>query len=265
MKKIFIAILPFVIYAKELPLIECNSNAIDIDKLKSERLISPYAQGSEFYFKVGDKITRVFIDEKPRISQISKDLLNLIQSSMFIIFSSKSLDENNSIKECVLYKQSFKRASVQLLTIDNKNNSALYNFKVGDIEHLYLSSDIPITNIKKLSYNQDTQTLYEKEEPSSLYLGVNYKLGDIYTNYPIDEFYNDLSLKAMIKVSDKPTESMGLGVGYHLTDGIEIFMAKVWTKYSNIETKGSGYTPTTTYGFSFDLNRVLEWLQSQKL
>lgn len=267
MKKIFISILLpfFIIYAKELPLIKCNNSAIDINKLKSERVISPNGQGSEFYFKVGDKIKKVIIDEKPRASQISKDLVRLIQTSMPIIFRNKSLNENNYTKECVLYKQSFKRAYVQLLTIDNNNNSTLYTFKVGEIEHLYLTTDMPISSIKELSYNQETQTLYEKKQPSAFYLGVNYKLGDIYTNYSIDEFYNDLSLKAIIKVSNKPTKSMGLGIGYHLSKGIEVFIAKVWTQYSNIDIKGSGYTPTTTYGISFDLNKALDWLQNQKL
>jgi len=263
MKKIILTLLPLIVYAKELPLIECkNHETIDINSLKSERLISPYGQGSEFYFKLTPKTKRVFLVEKPRASKISQDLVKLIKISSNIIFSRKSLDilDDNNTKECVLYKQSFKRASVEIMTIDSKNNSTLYNFKVGEIEHLYLTTDMPITSIKELSYDKESQSIYENEQPSSFYLGINYKLGDIYTNYPIDEFYSDLSLKAMIKISDSPTESMGLGFGYHLTDGIDIFISKIWTQYNNIQTKGSGYTPTTTYGVSFDLNKALEWV-----
>ena len=266
MKKIVIILLPLIVYAKELPLIECNNhNTIDIDSLKSERLISTNGQGSEFYFKVKDGTKKVFIDEKPRASQISKDLVKLIKIGT-TIYGRKDVSpksrEDNITKECVLYKQSFKRASVQLATIDNKKNSTLYTFKVGEKEQLYLTADMPVTSIKELSYDKQTNSIYENKQPSSFYLGINYKLGDIYTNYSLDEFYNDLSLKAMIKISNKPTESMGFGLGYHLTDGIEIFVAKIWTQNSNIVGEHSGHTPTTTYGVSFDLNKGLEWIRN---
>ncbi|HHB93658.1 MAG TPA: hypothetical protein ENK88_00740 [Campylobacterales bacterium] len=162
----------------------------------------------------------------------------------------------------ILYKQGFKRASVQLATIDNQRNSTLYNFKVGDIEHLYLTADMPITTIKELSYDKQNKSIYENEQPSLFYLGINYKIGDIYTNYTIDEFYRDLSIKAMMNISNKPTKSIGLGLGYHLTDGIEIFVARIWTQNENIIGESSGHTPTTTYGVSFDLNRGLEWVRN---
>jgi len=266
MKKTVLITLPIIVFAKELPLIQCNNhNIIDIDSLKSERLISPNSQGSEFYFKVKQGTKKVFITEKPRASQISKDLVKLIKIGT-TMYGIKDVGmktwEDNITKECILYKQGFKKASVQLATIDNKKNSTLYNFKVGDIEQLYLTADMPVTTIKELSYDKQTNSIYENEQPSSFYLGINYKFGDIYTNYPINEFYRDLSLKAMINISNKPTESMGLGFGYHLTDGIEIFIAKVWTQNGNIVGESSGHTPTTTYGVSFDLNKGLEWVQN---
>jgi len=67
----------------------------------------------------------------------------------------------------------------------------------------------------------------------------------------------------LAKVSEKPSESMGIGLGYTVFDGIEIFIAQVWTQNNkNVKRSSLGHTPTITYGVSFNLNRGLEWIQN---
>ncbi len=259
--KVVIILPTALLYTKELPIIERpRYNVMNIDKLKKERLISTHNQGSEFYFRLKDKTKKVFIKEEPRVSKISKDLMDLVELGTAIINLPQPftlIPKNSNFKpkkECIYYKQSFKRASVYLATIDENNNSTIYNFKVGSIEHLYLTTDMPITDIKKLSFNQENSSFYKTKQPSALYLGANYKLGDIYLDYPIDKFYNNFSLKGMVEISSRPTKSMGIGIGYHLTKGVELFIAKLWT--DNIYNKNR--TPTIAYGVSFNLNRALE-------
>jgi len=56
---------------------------------------------------------------------------------------------------------------------------------------------------------------------------------------------------------------MGIGLGYTVFDGIEIFIAQVWTQNNkNVKRSSLGHTPTITYGVSFNLNRGLEWIQN---
>jgi len=260
--------LSIISYAKEITIIECpNYKVIDIDELKKERLISPHNQGSEFYFKLKDRTKKVFIEEEPRTSKISKDLMTLVKLGTTMINLPQSLSfipkssNFKSKKECIYYKQSFKRASVGLATIDDNNNSTIYNFKVGKMEHLYLTADMPITNIKELSYDKNSNSFHETEQPASFYVGLNYKIGDIFLDYPISKFYNNLSLKGLMKFSNKPTKSIGMGIGYNLSKGVEIFIAKIWTDNKNISTENIGRTKTIVYGISFNLSRALEWVQ----
>jgi hypothetical protein len=242
--------------SKELTLIPCPSTEVmDIDKLTSQRLITPDGQGSQFLFRVKAGTKSVYIDERPRTSRVAKDFATLIQISSDIIgFRAKEFKD-----QCVIYKQSFKRSSVHLETIDETNNTTVYSFRTGKKENLYLTTDMPITSIKELNYDTKTDTVSEKEQPASFYLGVNYKIGDIYTHYPLSEFYKNFSLKAMAKISKRPTESMGFGLSYPLSEGIEVFVAKLWTRDRGEDV---GDTTTITYGVSFDLNRGLEWIQN---
>lgn len=238
----------------------------NISNIKSERLISPNGQGSQFYFRVEDGTKEVIINEVPRESKISEDITTLIKIGTTIVdFPSLLAKEatRKPRKECILYKQSFKRAFVEIKTMDETNSSIVYNFITGPTENIYLSADMPITSINELYYDTQTDTLSKREQPASFYLGINYKIGDLFIDYPVDEFYNNISLKALAKISEKPTESIGFGLGYHITDGIEIFVAKLWTQDNrNVEGDNLGRTSTLTYGVSFNLNKGLDWIRN---
>ena len=254
---------------RELPLVVCPSNPqalIPIHQLDRKRLFSSI-DDPPITIKLPKGVRNVRVEEKPLPSRISQDMLTVAQLGL------SWLDQNimlmNTPKslilpapECVQYKQPYLRTTVSMTTVQENNQSQTYHFFVGEEDHFYLSADMPITSINELYYDERTNSLIEKEQPASFYFGLNYKIGDLSTSYPLREFYNNFALKAIAKFAKKPSESMGIGVGYHLNQNIELFIARVWTQDNNNVGKAHlGYTVTNTFGVSFNLTKALLWFR----
>ena len=232
-----------------------------IESMHNQRIISE-GVGSKMFFKVSPHTKKVWVEEEIKRSRFEEDIQTLQEIAKNLIFS--VAPKNRRKEQCVEYIQSVKRAYVTLKTLnhDDTNGSiSVYQFVAEPEDHFYLSANMLISTIRELHYDDEEKKFFEKEQPSSFYFGLNYKVGDLYTQYPLEEFYNNLSFKAMAKFSEKPNESMGIGIGYHFNEHIELFVAKIWTNdHKSVQRANLGHTDSTTYGISFNLTKALDWV-----
>ena len=251
---------------RELRLIECEKDTeiLKLSSIDGQRILSQ-GKNERFLLRVPRGVKKVLIDERPKKSRFAEDMTTLSEMAVAIFnapdkpeFFKKGLNKN-----CVEYVQHYTRSEVKIKTFRDKGAEPLsYDFIASPADHLYLSVNMPVGHVKELRYNQEEQIFEEREKPSSLYLGFNYKLGDVHTRYPLRELYKNLALKGLVKFSERPNQSMGVGLGYHVNDMLEVFVAQVWTEDDeNVPGTKLGYTPAITYGISFNLSKGLEWIQ----
>lgn len=243
--------------------VKCTTEAIILHPKNPEfRIIAQ--SGQEIVFQIPDKSITLQGTESKRRSRISEDLATIGIILTGGLDQTKGVGAKPPQPYCVSYAPSFKRSSVKLTSTNKQDGSSrTYQVTAGPAEHWYLSADLPITNIKQLQYDAESGEVTEKEKPASFYMGINYRIGDIFTNYHGHDRYNDLSFKLMLKASKNPGESMGIGISYNL-DFAEVFIAQVWTKDNeNISGKELGSTDATVAGISFNLTKGLEWLKGE--
>ncbi len=254
---------------RELEIRDCSANNSSeipsIESMENRRVLSN-GINSKFTFKVSPTTKKVLVEESIKKSRFEEDILTLKEIATILILSpvAKTFGQK---EQCVEYSQTLERAYVTLKVIDSneENSTSSYHFIAEPEDHFYLSANMLISKIKELHYIKEENSFIEKEQPSSFYFGFNYKLGDLYTQYPLDKFYNNMSLKAMAKFSEKPNESMGLGVGYHFNEYVEFFVAKVWTDdHESVQRANLGRTAATTYGVSFNLTKALGWIGNRE-
>ena len=133
---------------------------------------------------------------------------------------------------------------------------------LGPTEHVWLSADMGINNIKQLTIDQNNN-LVEKEKPSAFYIGVNYKAGDVYKTYfgETDNWMKNLSAKFLFRASGTPNDSMGVGLGYEFP-WFHAFFARVWSKGDPNASGQIETTPSNVIGISFDISKGLGWLKT---
>ena len=231
--------------------------------LKGDRLPS-FGAGHVYQFYIGEFTASdanhlvISIEETRRKSHIEDDVAQLVDYFKPTLSKAFGLLEERK-KTCIAYTSAFDRSTI-VIQVDSAppiNRSLI----AGPEEHWSLSADLPINNIKQLTYDSKTSTIVEKDKPTSFYLGVNYKLGDAYTNYDYFDWRN-LSGKILFKASSSPNDSMGAGIGYSL-NFVDVFVARVWTKNDvNTGLSSLGTTPSNIYGISFNVSKGISWLKA---
>ena len=224
----------------------------DLIELKDDDIrIPPSKKGSSHTILIKAGVSSAEGIEKKRKSRIVEDIGTLANIGGMI---------KSTKKKCIQYTQTHKRTILELTTIDVKKKKSNYILTAGVAEHWYMSADMPVNSVKQLSYDSTNNKLIEKEKPASFYIGLNYKLGDIFTNYKAFDFHN-ITLKGLVKASSSPSESIGLGLGYDFKY-FELFVASVWTKDDeNIPEQSIGHTNSVIFGISFNLNKGLSWVK----
>lgn len=238
---------------------DCGEKFFDIKDTQTNRI--PFSGKDDMHeFKVPTQTVSVSVSEEKRKPRIVEEIITIVKAISDMTVNAIPTPEPN---KCVSYVQKYKRSTIKVTALDkDKNELAVSKSLIaGPEENLYLSADIPITNIKQLSYDSSTNTVVEKEKPSSVYLGVNWRLGDVFTDYPGSEFYKKFSVKFMLRASSKPSESMGIGLAYSF-DAVDVFAARIRTKDdSSVGGQSLGYTDATVVGVSFNITKGLEWLK----
>ena len=136
-------------------------------------------------------------------------------------------------------------------------------FIYGPTEHGYLSADVPVNTTKQLKYDAGTGRIVQASTPSSFYIGLNYKFGDIYTRYyNRSDFWNGFSAKFLVQASSTPFASYGLGLAYQFK-WFDVFVARVNTAPA-ANVAGGGRTLSTIYGVSFNSTHAANWISGGK-
>lgn len=156
---------------------------------------------------------------------------------------------------------------------------AAEDITTGPKEHWHLSLDVPVTKFSQVKYNQETKSLDTVKAPTRVYLGIDYMLGDLLTtNHKWSDWkrlYERVILKAMILASNKPLDSLGIGVGYRLSkvqalglelDAVTVFGAALISKEDAL-INGAGQSeykygkPKYVIGLSFNTGKAKDWLK----
>lgn len=234
-------------------------SALKLESGKSSmRLIS--SAGDLHYFYIEDTSDTAEGTEIRRNSRFTDDIETL--KEVKDLLGGRMHMRTPGSPYCVRYQQHFKRANLEVVTKKASGDAVgSYAIVVGPEEHFYITADMPITNVKQLTYDDKSGEVIEKEKPGAFYIGVNGRWGDLYTEYNGKEWYKNLSIKGLFKASKKPGESIGIGIGYNF-EVFELFIAQIWTKDDeDISGLKIGATDATVVGISFNLSRGAEWLK----
>jgi hypothetical protein len=165
---------------------------------------------------------------------------------------------------CFYYTPKYKRANVTVEYSKNGESAKSKKIVTGPVEHWYLGADLPVTDIKQLTFDPATNTVKEKEKPTTFYGSVNYRIGDLQSGYDRESLLNNVSVKLMAQASEHPNESMGVGLGYSFGGALEIFVAHLWTKdEEEAYTSDPGTTESTAFGLTFNIAKGIEWFSGE--
>jgi hypothetical protein len=250
---------------KKNEFIPCSTVEIDLNKISESGRVSPSNTNTGHQIKVPDGAEKIVLEELDRKRVIASDMETLVNVFKKVVKNadekSAGIQNNDDLKECIDYTQGRERATLKVTaSIKDQPTPINYSLAVGPAEHWYFSADLAVTKAKQLSYDADKRTLVEKDKPQSFYLGVNYKIGDLFTSYSGSSAYKNLSVKTLFKVSSKPTDSMGIGLEYNFKK-INIFVAQLSTKGdSGSSPVPVGRNRSTIVGISLPIGKALEWL-----
>jgi hypothetical protein len=144
----------------------------------------------------------------------------------------------------------------------------------GPVELLFLSLDLPVTKTSDLVYDSASGTLQPQTTPTVVFLGFDVAFGDILTK-PRSVGWSSFVLKGFIKLSSRPSDAFGFGLGFRPPrmelggmplELFQVFGAYVWTKQDGVTATGapessSSYKRALRAGVSFNLDKLGDWLK----
>lgn len=144
------------------------------------------------------------------------------------------------------------------------------DLSTGPREHWFLSADVPVTKAEALMFDEDTGQVTLGTEPSTFYIGLNFLAGDI--KDPKRTFLGNLVVKGLLKASNRPLDSVGIGVGlrgqYLSKIGLNLdvltpFIAVTFTQEDLEEngevTRRARRNSELRFGVSLNLDQAAKW------
>jgi hypothetical protein len=137
----------------------------------------------------------------------------------------------------------------------------------GVPEHFSISANIPVNSVNQVDYDQDKKQLVTSETPREFLAGLDWYWGDIKTkDFP---WYDRrrLGVKALLRFSDKPLETVGVVAAYRW-ESFSILAGPIWTRVTRkAGTNPDGgdvldreYDHEWRVGLGFDLTTARSWL-----
>ena len=239
----------------EVTIVDCKDKA-SIDLLSNYSTRLPFSSsGEEIVFRLPSNTVSATISEVKRETRIVEEFKSLLKA--FNAFKSQASPK------CANYRQKYQRSTITVRAFDEQHKNIFESQPLiaGPAEHLYWSADMPVTNIKQLSYDTNSSSVVEKEKPANFYLGVNWRYGDVYRDFATNQVLDNLAFKLMLKASNHPSESLGWGLGYSF-DMVDVFVARIRTKEAvSSASVNLGKSDTTVWGVSFNISKALDWLK----
>lgn len=161
-----------------------------------------------------------------------------------------------------LVKEAAEQSQGKTEAEDESFDKSSESLVAGPREIFYLTADMPVSQVKQVQYDKASNTVTEKDTPSTFYFGFNITpFGDAATNYRADSVLENLSLKLLAKASSRPSESTGIGIGYRLSM-FDFFVAHMRTQ-DDPNVSSGGATSSTAYGISFNISKAVDWVTSK--
>ena len=140
----------------------------------------------------------------------------------------------------------------------------------GPEEHWHLSLDLPVTPRKVMRYDARTNTVRPTNAGNDLYIGVNYAVGDVLSNP--ESQADRLSFKALLRLAQRPTDSLGLALAYTVPGtnsqglgAVAVFIGHFWTRedqlVDGLVRRNSAYVGSWRLGLSYNLDDALRWIK----
>lgn len=215
------------------------------------------------------QVTTVEVVETARKSRLRDDISLLLGDL---------LDKMSRTSECRLehkdYTLRHKRAKLKVVGKASDGTVVeSIDIVTGPTENFYLGLDLPVDDGDALKYDSDSKSLKPKDSEPQLYLSLNFLTGDVMSDPATFSAFEKVSFKALMRASDRPLDSVGVGLGYRLpafdflgldVSSISIFGGHFWTKQDDIvdgQPKTNGSTSAQwRLGVSYDLSTGLTWV-----
>jgi hypothetical protein len=245
-----------------------GDNTEIITACSSPHFISKVGDEVKVYIAYGTGTPKITFKEIKRNSMLSDDLMTVIQAAVdhglpFTVMPVKKVHR-------LEYKRSDLTVTAKTFEGDKELASAMAEVKTGPVEHWYLSADVALTEETKLKYDSASSSLVPKDKPNKFMLGLNWKVGDRLS--PNLKWYDAIVFKGMLSFSDKPLDTVGLGVGIRSNwfkkyglDVVSPFIGAFWTKEDTFDDgivrTDDGYSEVMyQLGVSFNIDRIAGWL-----
>lgn len=208
-----------------------------------------------YYIEVPKGYTAVKITEVSRKSHLQEDIGKMLDAA------GRAAQGLHAAPQCFLLTPKLKRSTITIeYTIDGKNAQSK-KIIAGPAEHVFISADMPVTNIKQLKYDSASNSVIEKEAPSKFYVGINYRIADLAAEDPPFFDTGRISFKFMAQASSNPSASLGAGIGYDLGP-MDVFVAYMRTKDDeSAYSTDPGATWSPVFGVSFNIDKGIKWLK----
>jgi hypothetical protein len=140
----------------------------------------------------------------------------------------------------------------------------------GPEEHWHLSLDLPVTPRKVMRYDARSNSVRPTNAGNDLYIGVNYAFGDVLSNP--ESQADRLSLKALMRLAQRPTDSLGLALAYTIPGtnsqglgAVAVFVGHFWTRedqfVDGLVRRNAAYVGSWRLGLSYNLDDALRWIK----
>jgi hypothetical protein len=239
------------------------------NEMRENRWISKKGYILEIYvFFMGGKTAKINIKEERRKTRIAADI-SVLKKIIGKIMDEKKPPEYDMKSFSYTLTKTRAVLSISVDFEGNKGNLKKIELITGPTEHLFLSVDLPVSKISVAKFLGDNGTIEPKETPKEFYIGFNCMIGDILSEKQC--VLKNLFFKGMLKLSKKPLDSYGVGIGYRFPrirflginlSSFSMFASLIWTKEENEENNSDTLTKRQVlFGFSYNLDKALEWMK----
>jgi len=244
------------------------------DKVEIYLLRSPGHQG------------KVDVDEKPRQTRLSSDLVTLAELAQEILVGVSATgtgpDYSFTYRQYVLTRP---RANLKIIGSvlprkpdATKPDSLTLSLTTGPTEHFFLSANVANTTAHQFKYNQTTQSIQPIANPKEFFVGLDYTLGDIFdaaNPSALNSFKDGIYLGLMLEASSRPFNQVGVSLGFRHNpiaqfvnfDAVSPFVAAVWARSDRVSGSGAAASIDSKYGkgkvvfgLSLNLDKALGWV-----
>jgi hypothetical protein len=222
-------------------------------------------------------ISTVQVSEESRKTQISTDLSSLLKG--FTPAAAVPLGVFAHETKYILAKT---RANVTVSVAGTADatiapDTLKAQLITGPTEHLYLSADWSAKSINQLKYDSSTKQLVPKDNPSAFFIGLDYKIGDVFEDYSASDFWKMIVFKGLLQASKTPFDAYGVAVGLRVgdlgfwgfsLDAFSPFAGYIWSKQDKLTSAGApqlggARSHKFVAGLSFNLDTGLGWLKGK--